>query len=97
MAGSNKPFFKIQDRKLGDEWLDWHGDVESYEKDAIAGKRIFVGISLVIIITLGMLGFGLWYMMTPRLAQFHTLLPAVFGLILIQKCRAGFRERTLAR
>lgn len=83
MAGSNKSFFKIKDRKLGDEWLDWHGDVDSYEKDAIAGKRIFVGISLIIIIVLGVLGFGFWYMMTPRLAQFHPLLPAAFGLILI--------------
>ena len=83
MISQNYPFFKVQDRKLGDEWQDWQGNVESYEKDTNTGKRIFMGVLLTTIFLSGFVASILWYMITPRLKQFHTSLPTIVGITLI--------------
>ncbi len=76
-------FIQIQDRKLGDEWIGWQGNLKDYERNAATGKRIFLGVLLLTIIFAGCIGFFFWYMMSPRLAQFHPFLPPIFGFFLL--------------
>jgi len=74
---------QIQDRKLGDEWIGWQGNLKDYERNAATGKRIFLGVLLLTIIFAGCIGFFFWYMMSPRLAQFYPSLPTIFGFFLL--------------
>jgi hypothetical protein len=73
---------QIKDRKLGDEWVDWKGNIQNNEKIANTGKRIFLGVLLITIILIGSLALFIWYMITPRLSQYHPSLPAIFGIFL---------------
>ncbi len=82
-SNQRNKIIKVKNRKLGDEWIGWKGDLKDYEKNANAGKRIFLGILLITILSAGFLLFFLWYMISPRLAQFHPSLPAIFGFIMI--------------
>ena len=83
MSRKKSPLLRIQDRKLGDEWLDWRGTLEDYEKNATAGKRIFLSLLLGLIVFFGMLGYTIWYMITPRLVQFHPRFPLYVGLLFL--------------
>ncbi len=60
---------KLEDRVLGDEWLDWQPGRE-YEGVIDAPKALFVAFSFaaIIFILLGMLLF--WYLALPRLEEF---------------------------
>ena len=61
------------DRKLGDEWKDWDG--RAAEAESSAGKRLFfslTGAYLFALLGLGLLG---WYLIAPRLAQWHHAAP----------------------
>lgn len=61
------------DRKLGDEWSDWDG--ESHPAQTGAGKRLFIKLgSLFLVILAGAL-WATWYLVAPRLAQWHSLVP----------------------
>jgi len=69
------------DRNLGDEWLDWEGEVEEQAFDE--PRRLFV-----LLATGGMvLGLGgiavLWYLILPRLTQLDPRLPTVVGRVLV--------------
>ncbi|HHS13681.1 MAG TPA: DUF116 domain-containing protein [bacterium] len=76
-----RTFITIQDRKLGDEWTSWGGDLSACEANASTGKRVFMGILLLVIIMLGLVGFLTWYMISPRLAQLHPRLPVVTAIM----------------
>lgn len=57
------------DRKLGDEWAEWVGDLSTYEKEIKEGKRLFLlfyfcGLSVVTGISM-----FLYYLISPRLYQ----------------------------
>ncbi|MFO7891643.1 MAG: DUF116 domain-containing protein [bacterium] len=82
MEKTEKKFFKIVDRKLGDEWQNWDGSVESYNNISHAGKRIYMGLLLVSIIVGGGFCFFIWYMIYPRLEEFHPSLPLIIGLLI---------------
>jgi uncharacterized protein len=58
-------------RKLGDEWKHWKGDLTDTDKNADAGKRVFLGFLGLAIFGYGGAAFFLWYMIAPRLDQFH--------------------------
>ena len=61
------------DRKLGDEWEDWSGDLDesvTYEETA-ALFSLFAALALFLV--LAALGFAL-YMIEPRLSQVHPAL-----------------------
>lgn len=73
---------QIKDRKLGNEWLDWQGNIQQNGMNANTGKRIFLGVILTTIILLGCLGFFVWYMVSPRLSQYHPQLPVFFAVFL---------------
>ena len=72
--------FEIKDRKLGNEWLGWKGQLHREDRDASTGKRIFLGLFMITVLGTGLIGFLLWYMISPRLAQFHPVLPLCVGL-----------------
>ena len=76
-------FIKIEDRKLGDEWTGWQGNIEDYEKNASTGKRIFIGVLLFALLIIGIISFVIWYLISPRLAQFYNFLPVIIGLIFL--------------
>jgi hypothetical protein len=62
-----------KDRKLGDEWSDWSGDINEIEPAIAESKFKFLTFSLVAVLLLtGALGF-FWYLVEPRILQ----LPAV--------------------
>ena len=82
MNNRDNKIFKIVDRKLGDEWKNWDGSVENNERISRAGKRIYMGVLLLSIIIGGGFGFLIWYMIFPRLEQFHPSLPLVIGLLI---------------
>lgn len=79
------------DRKLGDEWAEWVGDLSKYEREIKEGKTtflLFYFVSLFVITLLFMFGY---YLISPRLTQFHALadtvvfwgIIGVFGIIYI--------------
>ncbi|MBN2028805.1 DUF116 domain-containing protein [bacterium] len=74
---------QIDDRKLGDEWINWHGDVNDSEKDSNTRKRVFLSILLILLLGSGAIGYFFLYLITPRLAQFHPSLPTICGIILL--------------
>jgi hypothetical protein len=82
MNKKKQTLIQIKDRKLGDEWLDWKGNIQQNEKNTTTGKRIFLGLLLTSIFILGGIGFFIWYMISPRLAQYHPNLPVIFGIFL---------------
>ena len=79
MAMNKKISIQIRDRKLGDEWTQWKGELTNVEKNADSGKRIFLGVLLLTIFFSGSLSFFVWYMIQPRLYQFHPILPVLIG------------------
>jgi hypothetical protein len=84
MVPRNKnKIIEIRDRKLGDQWIGWEGRLRNDETNANTGKRIFLGTILLTILSSGFLGFFLWYMMAPRLTQFHSSLPMILGFLLL--------------
>jgi len=81
---SNKqPIFQIKDRKLGDEWAGWHGNLRDEEKNANTGKRTFLALLFLTIFVIGGLAFFVWYMISPRLAQFHPSLPVIIAIVMM--------------
>jgi hypothetical protein len=72
----------IKDRILGDEWQNWKGYLNKDAQNANTGKRAFLGILFISIITFGFLSFSLFYLISPRLAEFHPILPKLFVYIL---------------
>jgi hypothetical protein len=66
---------KRSDRKLGDEWKDWDG--RSAAAESSAGKRLFFSLSGAWLLVLLCIGLFVWYLIVPRLAQWHSAAPAV--------------------
>lgn len=76
------------DRKLGDEWLGWDGDLASAEIRVETGKRLFLGLAILSIVLLAMGLLCTWYLIEPRISQLnsrlaHSLRFIILGLIFI--------------
>jgi len=66
---------------LGDEWLDWEGEVQ--EQDFDEQRRLFVLLAAGGM-TLSIVGIAaLWYLILPRLTQLDPRLPTVVGGLLV--------------
>ena len=74
------------DRKLGDEWSEWVGDLSKYEKEIKEGKTIFLLFYFVSLFTVSLLSMLAYYLVAPRLAQFHPLADTIIFWAVI----AGF-------
>jgi hypothetical protein len=80
---SKRTIFQIRDRKLGDEWQEWHGELKESDKNANTGKRTFLALLFLTITLLCGLTFFVWYMISPRLSQFHTHLPILVAILMM--------------
>lgn len=71
------------DRKLGDEWLGWDGDLAAAKLHAETGKRLFLGLAIlsIILLALGLLFF--WYLIEPRISQLNSRIAQTFRYILV--------------
>lgn len=71
---------KLEDRILGDEWLDWQPG-KGYEGVIDAPKALFIAFSLaaLIFILLGILLF--WYLALPRLEEFGVNVAHKIGIL----------------
>ncbi len=63
------------ERKLGDEWRDWDG--RSASGASSAGKRLFFSLTGALLFVLGGAWLFAWYLVAPRLSEWHRLLPTV--------------------
>lgn len=74
----------IKDRWLGDEWLEWGGDLKNYQGIINERKRTFLAISFAVFLVFLAISFFLLYLIYPRLQQISFWLPqaALIALIL---------------
>jgi len=73
-----------QDRKLGDEWSDWSGDLDALEPAITESKLKFMLLGLIAVLLMMGGCLLLWYLAEPRLQQ---LAPpwrlAVHGMLIL--------------
>ncbi len=72
-----------KDRKLGDEWLGWDGDLTSTELSVEAGKRLFLGLAILSIFLLTLSLLIIWYLIEPRITQLNSWLTFTLRIILM--------------
>jgi hypothetical protein len=70
-----------RDRVLGDEWLDWQGEDDGNE--IREGKRMFLLLSLVVLIIIVSLVLLFWYLIIPRFEQYGRLHVIVLNVITV--------------
>ncbi|MBN2288278.1 MAG: DUF116 domain-containing protein [Candidatus Glassbacteria bacterium] len=80
----------IGDRKLGDEWTDWNGNLEASAVSLDEDRRVFIGFAFLCLAAMILAAVFVSYMIYPRLAGWHHLLAeltmlllAVFSLALV--------------
>jgi hypothetical protein len=67
----------VSDRKLGDEWEDWDGDLTHTETHIETGKRLFLGFA---ILSIAFLAAGIaffWYLIKPRIWEISPMLAEI--------------------
>lgn len=74
------------DRKLGDEWSGWDGNLAKTELNVETGKRLFLGLSILSIFMLAVGLLVIWYLIEPRINQLNanlaqTMKLTIYGLI----------------
>lgn len=74
---SEKDTHEKIDRRLGEEWVDWDGQVES---STDADPRIFIGISIgTIVVILGITALFIW-LIYPRLIQMSSMAGPIINI-----------------
>lgn len=63
-----------RDRKLGDEWVGWDGDLDMSKLSVETGKRLFLGLSMLVIILLAVSLLFAWFLIEPRINQLNSRL-----------------------
>jgi hypothetical protein len=66
------------ERKLGDEWESWSGELISPE-EVRAGGRLFLSLLLISVGILVIISFCFLFLISPRLAQLSERLPSFFA------------------
>jgi hypothetical protein len=56
------------DRRLGDEWLDWRGQVEKGGGEIRQGKGLFLVLSALAVAVGTLIALLFWFLISPRLA-----------------------------
>jgi hypothetical protein len=70
---------KQTDRKLGDEWTDWTGEVDPQEGDIDENPSMFLSLaSAVLFLSVAAVFLG-WFMVKPRFEQFNPTLATLTG------------------
>ncbi len=62
------------DRRLGDEWADWTGDLSQYEKEIKEGKALLLVFYFAGLLALTGLSMFVYYLVSPRLYQINPFL-----------------------
>jgi len=62
---------QVIDRRLGDEWAGWVGDLSVYEKEIKEGKELFLSIYFASLLFLTAGAMFVYYMIAPRLYQWN--------------------------
>jgi len=70
-----------KDRVLGDEWVDWEGG--GAEKEIREGKRMFLFLSLVVIVAFILVIFLLWYLVLPRFEMYGLAYARILTIAII--------------
>jgi hypothetical protein len=71
------------DRKLGDEWSEWAGDLSRYEKEIKEGAALFLIYYFASLFVIAALFTGIYYMISPRLYEINTALNAAVMWLII--------------
>jgi len=71
------------DRKLGDEWRGWDGNSADTSADTRAGKRLFISLSGLLLLLVAVGGVLAWYLVAPRLTEWHASAPAVLLVLVL--------------
>lgn len=82
---------QVIDRRLGDEWAGWVGDLAGYEKEIKEGKELFLSFYFASLLILTAGAMLVYYMISPRLAQWDPVVDLIvmkaivvaFGLIFL--------------
>lgn len=70
---------KPKDRKLGDEWSNWIGDSNSPEPEINENLTTFFTLAAGIIFIFIALPPVVWYLIKPRIEQFHPFVSVLIG------------------
>ncbi len=73
----------VKDRWLGDEWLEWKGDLENYQGIINERKRTFLVISFIVFLVILISSFIFLYLIYPRLQQIGSWLPITTLVIFV--------------
>lgn len=71
------------DRRLGHEWDEWDGQPLPNQGSFDAEPRIFFGWSAAVIVIVGAVAALVLFLLAPRLAFLHPLLPRVLVWVII--------------
>ena len=72
-----------QDRQLGQLWLHWRGKLRPSEINSKTNKNIFLVLSFILLIFLGLMLYWIDYLIRPRLYEIHPMFPKYIALFFI--------------
>ena len=73
----------INDRKLGDEWEEWDGNISLLEVDVETGKRVFLGFAILSIFLLAIGTAFVWYLIKPRIQEVNLFFSEILEIAVI--------------
>ncbi len=72
----------IEDRKLGDEWEEWDGNLSTTESKVETGKRLFLGFAVLTIVFVALGVFVIWFLIEPRIVQLNATIARVIQVLI---------------
>ena len=73
----------VRDRRLGDEWLDWDGKMTADAIRVQAGKRLFLGFTLLGMVFMAAGAILIWYLVKPRILSLSPQVAQILEIVLI--------------
>ena len=73
----------VHDRKLGDEWEEWDGDLSQMDVDVETGKRVFLGFAILSIFLLAIGTALVWYLIKPRIQEINLFFSQLMEIVVI--------------
>lgn len=72
----------MKDRKLGDEWEQWDGNLSATEVNVETGKRLFLGFAVLTIAFVALGVFVIWFLIEPRIVQLNASIAKVIQILI---------------
>lgn len=73
---------KKQDRKLGDEWTDWDGELDAQGREIDEKPTTFYALGAAVFASFLVLIVVGWFLVEPRIAQIHFVLAVSIGWLI---------------